>query len=260
MTYETIIFEEHGEAFRLTLNRPAQLNSVNARMQSEIFNALDTVESSNPRVLLITGAGRAFCAGQDLGERDEKSETLDLSLGPQNFYNPLIRRLAALPAPVVCAVNGAAAGAGLNIAIACDIVVAKKSAKFVQAFSSIGLVPDAGATWHLPRLMGQGNALAFSLLGERLSADQAVTLGLIWKAIDDEQFETEVDAMIEQLATAPTVGLSSSKMAIRAAWNSSLDESLDRERDLQRECGRTEDYREGVAAFKAKRKPQFKGC
>ena len=214
MEFETIIFEEREGAFRLILNRPEQLNCVNARMQAEIFCALDIVESSNPRVLLITGVGRGFCAGQDLSERDEKSETLDLSRGPEEFYNPLVRRLAALPAPVVGAVNGAAAGAGVNIAIACDIVVAKKSAKFVQAFSSIGLVPDAGATWHLPRLMGQGRALAFSLLGERLSADQAQDLGLVWKVIEDEQFESEVDAMVDKLSKSPTVGLASTKMAI----------------------------------------------
>lgn len=259
MRYETIIFEEHQGLFRITLNRPDKLNSFNDQMKEEFFHALTSVEVSSPRVLLISGSGRGFCAGQDLSERDEKNKNLDLGFGPDTFYNPLVRRLAALPAPVVCAVNGTAAGAGVNLALACDIVVARKSAKFVQAFSDIGLVPDAGGTWNLPRLIGQSRALGFTLLGDRITAKKAERIGLIWKAIKDEKFEMEVESILEKLANAPTFSLGSSKTLIRSAWCSTLDQALDRERDTQRNCGLTDDYREGVAAFKKKRKPNFSG-
>ena len=257
--YATIAFEENEGAFRLTLNRPDQLNAFNAQMQDETRHALDRVEKSSPRVLLITGAGRGFCAGQDLGDRDVNAGPLDLSQGPKTFYNPLVRTFTNLPAPVVCAVNGVAAGAGVNIALACDIVVAKQSAKFVQSFSSIGLVPDAGGTWHLPRRMGLAKALGFTLLGERMSATEAADAGLIWKAIADDDFQGEVDRIVTQLAAAPTFGLASAKKAIREGLTSSLDTALDLERDLQRACGLTDDYKEGVNAFKEKRKPKFKG-
>jgi 2-(1,2-epoxy-1,2-dihydrophenyl)acetyl-CoA isomerase len=257
--YETIVFAENEGAYRLTLNRPKQLNSFNEQMKAETQDALSRVESGSPRVLLITGAGRGFCAGQDLGDRDVNAGPLDLSEAPESFYNPLVRTLTNLPAPVVCAVNGVAAGAGVNIAMACDIVLAKTSAKFVQSFSSIGLVPDAGGTWHLARRMGLARALGFTLLAERMSATEAAAAGLIWKAIDDDVFDAEVDRIMAQLATAPTFGLASAKKAIREGVTSSLDAALDLERDMQRACGLTEDYKEGVNAFKEKRTPKFRG-
>ncbi len=257
--YETIGFEENDGAFRLTLNRPDQLNSFNAEMQAETKDALSRVAAGSPRVLLITGAGRGFCAGQDLGDRDVNAGPLDLSVGPETFYNPLVRTLTNLPAPVVCAVNGVAAGAGVNVALACDIVVAKTSAKFVQSFSAIGLVPDAGGTWTLARRMGLAKALGFTLLNERMSATEAADAGLIWKAIADDDFEGEVERIVAQLAAAPTFGLAAAKKAIRQGLTSSLDTALDLERDLQAACGLTDDYKEGVNAFKEKRKPKFKG-
>lgn len=259
MTYETIQFHVESGVFRLIFNRPDRLNSLSALMQSEILHALDEVKAGSPRVLLITGAGRAFCAGQDLSERDVEAGPLDLGQGPETFYNPFTWQIAELPCPVVCAVNGTAAGAGVNIAIACDIVVAKRSVRFVQAFSSIGLVPDAGGTWHLPRLIGQARALGFTLMGETLSADEARELGLIWRVFDDELFDQEVEAIVAKLGTAPTFGLASAKRAIRGAITITLEDALDRERDMQRACGRTHDYKEGVMAFKAKRTPRFKG-
>ena len=260
MPFETILLEVNEGAYRLTLNRPEKLNSFNEKMHDEVREVLTRIESDTAaRVLLITGAGRGFCAGQDLGDRDVNAGPLDLSQGPEKNYNPLIRRLVALPIPVVCGVNGVAAGMGVNLAAACDITVATKSAKFAQAFSAIGLVPDAGGTWHLPRLLGQARALGFTLLNERLSAQQAEEFGLIWQAVDDEEFAETMDAIVNWLAQAPTFGLASAKRAIRASWTSTLDEALDRERDMQKQCGLSEDYREGVNAFKEKRKPVFSG-
>jgi 2-(1,2-epoxy-1,2-dihydrophenyl)acetyl-CoA isomerase len=260
MPYQTILLDIADGAWRLTLNRPDRLNAFTAAMHGEVADVLGRIEADpDARVLLITGAGRGFCAGQDLGERDVNSGPLDLGEGPDLYYNPLVRRLTALPLPVVCAVNGVAAGAGVNLAIACDIVVAKRSAKFAQAFSNIGLVPDAGGSWHLPRLMGQARALGFTLLGETLSAERAEAMGLIWKAIDDDVFEAEVAALVAKLAIAPTFGLASAKRAIRGAWTAALDEALDLERDSQRACGHSPDYAEGVTAFKEKRPPRFTG-
>jgi 2-(1,2-epoxy-1,2-dihydrophenyl)acetyl-CoA isomerase len=245
---------------RLTLARPEQLNAFTVQMHAEVAQAFERVETDRSiRVLLITGAGRAFCAGQDLGERNVEAGPLDLGANIEAFYNPLIRRLTALPVPVVCAVNGVAAGAGVNLALACDITLARHSARFVQAFSAIGLVPDAGGTWHLPRAIGQARALGFVLSGEPLSAERAEAWGMIWKAVPDDRFDAEVEALLQRLAAGPTRGLVNAKRAIRAAATATLDGQLDRERDLQRDSGLTSDYREGVTAFKHKRAPRFTG-
>jgi 2-(1,2-epoxy-1,2-dihydrophenyl)acetyl-CoA isomerase len=229
-------------------------------MHSEVADALGRIEAdTTTRVLLLSGAGRGFCAGQDLSERDVNAGPLDLGETTGTYYNPLVRRLVALPLPVVCAVNGVAAGAGVNIALACDLVVARRSVKFVQAFAAIGLIPDAGGTWSLPHLVGQTRALGFTLMGEPLLADVAERWGLIWKAIDDEAFDAEVERIVSQLSHAPTLSLAASKRAIRGAWSRTLDEQLEIERQLQRQCGLSEDYKEGVNAFKARRSPNFTG-
>ena len=270
MAYETILFEIANGAARLTLNRPDRLNSFTVQMHAEVAGALSIVEkTSDVRVLLLTGAGRGFCAGQDLADRavapgsgagsNEGRSAPDLGESLENRYNPLIRRLIKLPMPVVCAVNGVAAGAGANIALAADIVIAAKSAKFIQSFSNIGLVPDSGGSWVLPRLVGQARALGLALTGEALSAEKAESWGLIWRAVEDDQLKSETDKLVERLASGPTKGLAAIKMALRKGWLSSLDEQLDLERDLQRELGRSTDYREGVAAFTEKRPPKFTG-
>jgi 2-(1,2-epoxy-1,2-dihydrophenyl)acetyl-CoA isomerase len=258
---DTILFALEAGIARLTLNRPDRLNSFTTRMHEEVAEALARVEREGARVLLLTGAGRGFCAGQDLGDRSVSpgEEGVDLGRSLEERYNPLVRRLVALPMAVIAAVNGVAAGAGANLALAADIVIAARSAKFVQSFANIGLVPDSGGTWILPRLLGQARALGFALTGEPLSAETAAAWGLIWKCVDDDQLSAEAEALAAKFAAAPTQGLAATKQAIRAAWARSLDEALDHERDLQRRLGRTADYREGVAAFLEKRKPSFTG-
>lgn len=262
MAYQTILFDRSEGVARLTLNRPDRLNSFTIEMHEEVADALAKVEAADDvRVLLLTGAGRGFCAGQDLADRSVApgGEGVDLGDSLEHRYNPLIRRLVALPMPVVCAVNGVAAGAGANLALACDIVVATKSAKFIQSFANIGLVPDSGGTWILPRLVGQARAMGLALTGQPLTAEQAENWGLIWKAVDDDALGAEVEALVGRFATAPTTGLAAIKRAIRASWAADLDTQLDAERDLQRALGRTADYREGVAAFMEKRTPKFTG-
>jgi 2-(1,2-epoxy-1,2-dihydrophenyl)acetyl-CoA isomerase len=262
MTYETILFDVASGAARLTLNRPDRLNSFTVQMHGEVADALTKVENdASIRALLLTGAGRGFCAGQDLSDRAVApgADGLDLGESLENRYNPLIKRIFALPKPVVCAVNGVAAGAGANIAFACDIVLAAKSAKFIQSFSNIGLVPDSGGTWILPRLAGHARAMGLALTGEPLSAGKAEQWGIIWRAIDDAELKAESDKLVEKLAMGPTRGLAAIKMAMQRGWRNELNTQLDLERDLQRELGRSSDYKEGVAAFGEKRAPKFSG-
>lgn len=258
MAYETIEFKVEAGVARLTLNRPERLNSFSVQMHEEVADALARLGEA--RTLVLTGAGRGFCAGQDLGDRAvAPGEAVDLGESVEKRYNPLIRALASLPMPVIARVNGVAAGAGANIALACDIVVAAKSAKFIQSFAAIGLIPDSGGTWVLPRLVGQARALGLALTGEPLGAEQAQDWGLIWKAVDDDRLDEEVDALAARFAAGPTRGLAKIKEMIRTSWGQSLDAELDRQRDAMRELGFTRDYHEGVAAFMEKRKPIFTG-
>ncbi len=261
MSFANIDFKITDGIARLTLNRPKSLNSFNEAMHHEVSTALDSVESGDCRVLLLTGAGRGFCAGQDLSDRRvlPGAEPPDLGYTLKNFYNPLIRRLRALEMPVVCAVNGVAAGAGANLALAADIVIAAQSAKFIQAFCKLGLIPDSGGTWILPRLLGPARATALAMLGESLSAEQAVEWGLIWRCVDDAHLMSEAEALCVHFASQPTRGLALIKKALNASWCNTLDQQLELERDLQQQAGRTEDYREGVAAFMEKRDAKFKG-
>ena len=258
MAYETIEFKLEAGIARLTLNRPDRLNSFTVQMHEEVADALGRVDGA--RVLVLTGAGRGFCAGQDLGDRAvAPGESVDLGESVEQRYNPLIRRLTSLPFPVVARVNGVAAGAGASIALACDIVIAARSAKFIQSFASIGLIPDSGGTWVLPRLIGQARALGLALTAEPLPAEKAEEWGLIWKAVEDHMLDAEVDALAERFAAAPTRGLAAIKRMIRESWGHSLDEELDLQCDAMRELGFSDDYREGVAAFMEKRKPNFTG-
>ncbi|MGD0189591.1 MAG: 2-(1,2-epoxy-1,2-dihydrophenyl)acetyl-CoA isomerase PaaG [Rhizomicrobium sp.] len=261
MAYETILFDVANGAATLTLNRPDRLNSFTVQMHGEVADALSEVEGNSAvRALLITGAGRGFCAGQDLADPTvAPGGAADLGEALEKRYNPLVRRLIALDKPVVCAVNGVAAGAGANIAFATDIVLAARTAKFIQSFSNIGLVPDSGGTWILPRLAGHARALGLALTGEPLTAEKAESWGLIWRAVDDDQLKPEAEKLVARLASGPTRGFAAIKAAMRNGWLASLDEQLDLERDLQRELGRSQDYKEGVAAFSEKRAPKFTG-
>jgi 2-(1,2-epoxy-1,2-dihydrophenyl)acetyl-CoA isomerase len=261
MAYENIQFTIDAAIARLTLNRPDKLNSFNTAMHAEVRTALSQVLEQRARVLVITGAGRGFCAGQDLADRAVApgGERVDLGESIERNYKPLILALRNLPLPVIAAVNGVAAGAGANIALACDLVIAAKSATFVQAFSKLGLVPDSGGTWTLPRLVGTARALGLTMLGEKLSAEQAAAWGLIWRCVEDGELTGVVNELASRLAKAPTLGLARTKQAIYGSWRHTLEEQLDLERDLQRELGRSADYAEGVTAFASKREPKFVG-
>jgi 2-(1,2-epoxy-1,2-dihydrophenyl)acetyl-CoA isomerase len=261
MTWETILFEASDGVGTLTLNRPDRLNSLNTKMHEEVAVILDTVERDAAiRALLLTGAGRGFCAGQDLNASDiGNPQSFDAGAALERYYNPLIRRLRALKKPVIAAVNGPAAGAGANIAFACDIVIAARSASFLQAFCRIGLVPDSGGTWFLPRLVGSARALGMMLLGEPVPAPTAAEWGLIWKVVEDDKLMGEARGLAIRLAQGPTFGLGLIKEAANRSLENGLGAQLDLERDLQRKAAKSDDFREGVAAFLAKRPAKFTG-
>ena len=261
MTYENIEFTDNDAIARITLNRPDKLNSFTAEMHAELSDALDKAEGQGARVLVLTGRGRGFCAGQDLSERQMSAGSAPVDLGAtiEKYYAPLVRRLRALPVPVVVGVNGVAAGAGANLALAGDIVIAKQTASFIQPFCRLGLLPDTGGTYALPRLVGHARAMGLSLLGDKLSAEQAAQWGLIWQCVPDDQFDARLDELARHFATAPTKGLAYTKRALNQSLANSLDDQLDLERDLMRELGASADYAEGVAAFLGKRQPVFKG-
>jgi len=261
VSYQHILFDLSGGIARLTFNRPERLNSFNTAMHAEVRTALAGLDGAGARVLVITGAGRGFCAGQDLTDRAvaPQGSPPDLAASIEENYKPLVLALRRLPLPVIAAVNGVAAGAGANIALACDLVVAARSASFVQAFCKLGLVPDSGGTWFLPHLVGSARAMGLALLGEKLPAEQAAAWGLIWRCVADEELSAVVAALAADFAVAPTRGLARTKQAIYAASSHTLEQQLDVERDYQGELGRSADYAEGVAAFSAKRAPRFTG-
>ncbi|MBE0089947.1 2-(1,2-epoxy-1,2-dihydrophenyl)acetyl-CoA isomerase [Raoultella planticola] len=257
-----ILSEVEQGVMTITLNRPDRLNSFNDLMHQQLAACLTQAErDDNVRCLLITGAGRGFCAGQDLNDRnvDPSGPAPDLGLSVERFYNPLVRRLAALPKPVIAAVNGVAAGAGATLALGCDIVLAARSANFVMAFSKLGLVPDCGGSWFLPRVAGRARAMGLALLGEKLSAEQAAQWGMIWQLVEDAELADTSRQLARHLATQPTFGLGLIKKALQVSETNGLDAQLDLERDYQRLAGRSDDYREGVSAFLVKRPPQFSG-
>lgn len=257
---EPVLVSLEAGVLRLTLNRPDTLNAFTVAMTQALAAAISRAEAEAAvRCVLITGAGRGFCAGQDLGERDMNAKDIDLGGGLDTRYNPLVRRMRALEKPIVCAVNGVAAGAGANFALACDLVIAARSASFIQAFVKIGLVPDCGGSYFLPRLAGTQRAMALAMTGDRLTAEDAERWGLIWKCVDDANLQDEAGKLALQLAGGPTRSLGLIKKAMYASADNTLSAQLDLERDLQREVGKGKDYREGVAAFLEKRKPQFSG-
>ena len=259
---QTVLIAQSGGVTQLTLNRHDKLNAFTLAMHAELNAGLQAANADPQcRVVVLTGAGRAFCAGQDLAEVGGPTDPSAPDAGSrlEKAYNPLIKLIASLEKPVICAVNGIAAGAGANIALACDIVVAARSAKFIQSFAAIGLIPDSGGTWVLPRVVGQARALGLALTGEALPAEKAEEWGMIWKAVDDDALDAEVDAIADKLASFPPLGLAEIKKMIRASWAHTLDQELNHQRDTMRHLGFTEDYREGVTAFLEKREPKFTG-
>ena len=266
MSEPLVLVAQSGAVQTLTLNRPAALNSFTTELHAQLLAALNAAASdASVRCVVLTGAGRGFCAGQDLADPAVAPDTTpgapakDLGDVVDRFYAPLCLRLRSMPVPVVAAVNGVAAGAGASIALGCDMVLAARSASFIQAFAKIGLLPDSGGTWLLPRLVGRANALGLALLGDKLSAEEAQRMGLIWRCVDDETLASEAQALAQRLAAMPTKALVATRALLRGAHTHSLDEQLDLERDVQSRLGFTHDYIEGVTAFLQKRPAQFKG-
>jgi 2-(1,2-epoxy-1,2-dihydrophenyl)acetyl-CoA isomerase len=268
--FRHILFELGDGVARLVLHRPDKLNALTADMLGEIRAALESLQRTpSARVLLLTGSGRGFCAGQDLSEDGvapaqttpaSQRPTPDLGETVEKFYAPLVLALRRLPMPVVCAVNGVAAGAGANLALACDIVIAARSAFFVQPFCRLGLVPDTGGTYFLPRMVCTARATAWAMLGDKLSAETASAWGLIWKCVDDAELPAQAEHLLTHFATAPTLGLARIKEALQRSPHHTLEQQLALERDFMRDLGRSHDYQEGVAAFLEKRAPKFKGA
>jgi len=261
MAYESILYSVDGGVACLTLNRPDSLNSFTAAMHGEVAEVLgEAAEDPAIRAVVITGAGRGFCAGQDLNDRNvAPGERVDLGDSVERFYNPLIRRITTLEKPVICAVNGVAAGAGANIALACDLVFAARSAKFIESFAMLGLIPDSGGTWHLPRLVGMARAKGMAMLMPKISAEQAKDWGLIWEVVDDDALMDTVMSLAAHLATQPTKGFALTKQAFAASMTHNLEQQLELEKELMRAAGFTDDYAEGVKAFLEKRKPEYMG-
>lgn len=260
MDYQTITMTRSERITKIALNRPDKLNSFNVQMHEELSAALDQAASDRgTRAVILTGQGRGFCAGQDLSDRVRQPGAPPVDLGDsiERYYGPLVRKIATLPKPVICGVNGVAAGAGVSIALAADIVVAARSARFILSFVKIGLIPDSGATWILPRLVGQARATGIAMSGDPISAAQAEAWGMIWKCADDETFDDELKSTAARIAERAPRALIETRRLMRGSGQSSFSEQLDRERDVMRELGFANDYREGVAAFREKRKPEF---
>jgi 2-(1,2-epoxy-1,2-dihydrophenyl)acetyl-CoA isomerase len=262
MSDALVLVAQHGAVRTLTLNRPQALNAFTQAMHEELRAALDAAAGEHEvRCLVVTGAGRGFCAGQDLADPmvapRQDGDPADIGDAIERYYKPLALRIRSMPVPVIAAVNGVAAGAGANLALGCDLVVAARSASFIQAFSKIGLVPDCGGSWLLPRLVGRAQALGLALLGDKLPAEEARALGLIWKCVDDATLGDEVQALAARLAAMPTAALAATREAIDASQQLSYAEALDHEGAWQRRLGRAHDYQEGVAAFLARRAPTF---
>lgn len=261
MSYNTITVAADQGLATLTLNAPDKLNAVSRKMIAELKDCWETLAAdSSVRAVLLTGAGRGFCAGADLSDPDrDRSETADSGSALEKFFNPVIRLMRSVPKPIVAAVNGPAAGVGMSFALAADIAIAAKSASFLQAFARIGLLPDGGSTWFLPRLVGEQRARALAMLAPKISAEQAKEWGLIWDVVEDGELMKTATEVARGLADGPTLSLARIKEAMNRASGNQLGQQLDLERDFQRELGRSEDFREGVSAFLAKRKPNFKG-
>ncbi|HMW17708.1 MAG TPA: 2-(1,2-epoxy-1,2-dihydrophenyl)acetyl-CoA isomerase PaaG [Accumulibacter sp.] len=262
MAFETILYSVVDGVARLTLNRPDRLNSFTEQMHAEVREAFARLaQDKTARVFVLSGAGRGFCAGQDLADRSvlPGESPVDLGASVENNYKPLVLTLQTLPMPTICAVNGVAAGAGANLALACDLVIACRSASFIQSFSKIGLIPDTGGTYVLPQRIGVARAMGLALLGDKLSAEQAAAWGLIWSCVEDAEFVTTIDRLAGQLALAPTKALVRTRQAMRAGRLNTLEQQLDLERDYMRELGNSDDYREGVSAFMEKRAPRYRG-